>query len=348
MKIKILSRELVPHDQVPTELELSKQYEVSRITSKRALTELENEKLIYRIQGKGSFVSEDHPHKSQEKNDSTTILFILPFVNNPDLGNYAQGMLKYLHGKSYNLSIQPDTLLEEIEIDTLLSQYAGIILYPPSSHFHLHLLYPLYLNNYPTIIMDKQLDGVSFPTITADNFQGGYDATQHLLSLGHKHIVFMTSNAIDHSSSIRERYLGYLKALHDSQITFNRHQMVSSDLDKMTLHQNFVKMITAFQLENITGIVTENDITAIHFMKLARKQGLQVPSDFAVIGFDNLQASSLIDPTLSTIAQDFEQLGYLAIEQLIGIIENRKQTPQNITVPVRLIARESTNFTKKI
>lgn len=340
LKAKITSQELAPNEQVPTELEISKQYGVSRITSKRALTELENEKLIYRIQGKGSFV---RAQKSEtEACQSNDLLFILPFPNNPGLGNYAQGMMNYLQQKEYQLRIQPDTILQQAPIETLLDQYAGFILYPQSSSSNLDLLYTLYLKNYPIVILDKQLEGIPFATVTADNFQGGYDATKHLISLRHKKIAFIATKKVDHSSSVRERYLGYLKALHDAQISFHSQNMFPEEWNEQHEDDFFQEAITTLRAQEITAIVAENDITAIHLMNVIRKQGFRVPEDFVIIGFDNIQAASLIDPALSTISQNFEEMGYLAAKQLVAIIEEKKQINQNITVPVQLIIRGST------
>lgn len=95
LKKDILTGVYQEETQVPTELELSEKYDVSRITSKRALMELETEGLIYRVRGKGSFVKKRQEVAQQEKNN--TLLFVMPFAQNEGLGNYAEGILASLN-----------------------------------------------------------------------------------------------------------------------------------------------------------------------------------------------------------------------------------------------------------
>ncbi|GGH80057.1 DNA-binding LacI/PurR family transcriptional regulator [Pullulanibacillus pueri] len=326
---KIRSRDLKPGDQVPTELELSKQYDVSRITSKRALTELENQHLIERIQGKGSFVAESLPK------ESNVILFILPFPDNPGLGDYTLGISRYIEQTPYTIQIQPNAFLDKLDPKTILSQFAGFILYPEIGTSHLDILYSLYLERFPTVILDKKVEGIPFTSVTSDNTQGGYLATHYLIQHGHQRITFFSSQSNNVSSTIRDRYLGYLKAIHEAHLSFHSQEI---EFDP----HNYGPIIKQLKEKNVTGIVVENDIIAIYLMKELKKMGYQVPQDFSIIGFDNIQAASLIDPALTTISQNFEDIGYQAAQQLVHLIENTQSEGNTIVVPVELIAREST------
>ncbi|GAB6927792.1 LacI family DNA-binding transcriptional regulator [Paenibacillus sp. JCM 10914] len=344
---KIESGELQSGDQLPTEAEISKEYNVSRITSKRALTELENANLIYRIQGKGSFVSETTtPHRPFSKT-SKEILLILPFTHNPGLGDYEKGINEYLATTDYTLKIQSNTIVNQRKLmeSALQSANSGLILYPVSSISDLGILYQYYLAKYPLVTMDKCIEGIPFLSVVSDNFDGGYQASKHLIENNHKKIAFISSLRVENSSSIRERYFGYLKALYD----YNLIDYSVSDLtDRFLKHENdngreyYIQFIQSVVDQGITGIVAENDLSAIEIIQIAKELGLSVPDDFSVVGFDNIHLASFVEPKLTTISQDFGQMGYQAAQSLISLIENPKDHPhENVVVPVRLIERQT-------
>lgn len=344
---KIESGELQAGDQLPTEAEISKEYNVSRITSKRALTELENAKLIYRIQGKGSFVSTDRDPQRPLSKTNKEILLILPFAHNPGLGDYEKGINEYLATTDYTLNIQSNTIVGQRKLleAALQSTNSGLILYPISSISDLGILYQYHLAQYPLVTMDKCIEGIPFRSVVSDNFGGGYQASKHLIENNHKKIAFISSLKVENSSSIRERYFGYLKALYDYKLI---DYSVNDLTDRYLTHDNdngreyYIQFIQAVVTQGITGIVAENDLIAIEIIQIAKELGLSIPDDFSIVGFDNIHLAGFVEPKLTTISQDFGQMGYQAAQSLITLIENPQDHPhENTVVPVRLIERQT-------
>lgn len=347
LKAKIDSGELKAGDQLPTEAEISKQFSVSRITSKRALTELENANLIFRVQGKGSFVNTKLTPAHALVRGSKEILLILPFSHNPGLGDYEKGINDFLATTDYTLNIQSNTLGGQRKLlEAALNSFnAGLIFYPVSSNSDLGVLYQYHLQNYPLVTMDKTIDGIPFLSVVSDNSNGAYMACKHLIDNNHKKIAYVSSLNVENFSSIRERYFGYLKALHD----YNLNDYSVNDLTERYLtHEDgqgrayYLQFIQAVKEQGITGIVAENDLIAIEIIQIAKEIGLSIPEDFSIVGFDNIHLSSFVEPKLTTICQDFGEMGYLAAKNLIATIENPLQSSrEKVIVPVQLIERQT-------
>lgn len=326
LKQRIQSGELPYESQLPTEKELSEIYQVSRITSKRALTELEQAGLIYRVQGRGSFVCPPHKNKSTNK-----ILFVLPFANDLSLGNFNEGIYETLQKSGYDLMITPLDYLEEHHAASIIRDFAGLIYYPDNTETLFDLLFELAENQFPVITLDKKLHDFPFPAVLSDNFLGGKLATQQLIDSGHQTIAYLFGEA-QHPQSVRQRYLGYVSALNQHDIVFRT---------KLADQKALVKNAVAYIEENqITAAICENDLVAIELARKLKASGYQLPQDFSVIGFDNIQAAALIDPPLTTVAQDFAALGRLAADGILSLIQEKKVADQ--LVPVSLVLRDST------
>jgi len=339
LKDKIMSEELTPHDKIPTEAELAERHSVSRITVQRALAELEQQRLIYRIQGKGSFVNDRTEIVPQPKN----ILFLMPVPDRPSLGIYTQVMAESLRDTSYHFSIQADSLMETESVEYFMKEYAGIILYPPTSHSYVDKLYQLNLHKFPVVLVDKKIDGLTLPTVVADNFQGGYEAALHLINKGHEKLLFLTKG-ISLSSSIRERYFGYLSALREAGIAYDHWKLFPIDEgDEGSLDPFFKDVLNLMKKDEVTGIVAENDVTVVKFLNIARKYGYHSPGNFSIVGFDNLQIASLFSPSLTTLSQDFSSIGRQAMEAMLNLLKGQDALGHlEIKVPVELVQREST------
>ncbi len=346
LKEKIITGELEPNMQLPTELDLAEQFGVSRITSKRALMELENENLIYRRRGSGSFVKEriEQEYIKSKKDENKIISMILPFDGSTGLTGYIHGAVEYASVQGYSLNIHTTREQSKVERELLLqlprSRIQGAILYPLQDNKNVDVLYHLYLEKYPIITIDKYFDSVPLCSICSDNFQGGYLAANYFIQKGHTRIAFVSSIGIENITSIRSRYFGYCKALKDHGISFDENMIFCQPIQgKMETH--YERLTQNLINRKITAVQTENDYVAAELLRACIRIGILVPEQLSIIGFDNLEFTAYVETPLTTIEQKFFEIGTKAAKSLITWIETGKNPVTKEVLPVSLVERES-------
>ena len=328
LKQKIVSGYFKVGDQLPTEKELSESYSVSRITAKRALNDLEHLGLVSRTRGKGTFVQ--LPQK-QQTHSSKQILFLIPFEG-VSFGNFTQGLVPTLDNSDIKVFITYANYLNENTVADITKSFDGLIYYPLSTAQYLDILLELSLQQFPVVLLDKPIYSFQFPCVSSDNFNGGEQATQALLELGHQRIAFLTSNEKHHPHTTRNRYLGYIKVLNEYNIPFH------TTLDNALYTEESVLELVREQ--KVTGLVCENDLVALQAMKTLQDNNFSIPNDLSIIGFDDIQAASLSNPPLTTVAQDFFRMGQVAGQLLLDWIQTGER-PNDVKIPVHLVKRKT-------
>ncbi|MBW5447553.1 GntR family transcriptional regulator [Cohnella sp. CFH 77786] len=339
------------NDKLPTEIELAQQYGVSRITSKRALIELEKQGLVYRKRGSGSYVrnQEDAAGTARDVNAarSRIISMILPWSSTGRL-DYIQGANDYLDPRGYFLSIHISGWSVEKEKELLLKMYhnghSGIILYPSSSSHNIATVNTLMMNDFPIVLIDQHYEGVEISNVVSDNKAGGYMAAEQLIRKGHTRIAFVTSIAIDLRSTIRERFLGYCKAHKDNRLPIQLDHIVSEvyqgirDEDRINRLASLVKELV---LRNVTAIQAEHDDMAIDLLKACQQAGIQVPEQLSIVGFDNEENAGYAQVPLTTVGQNYYEIGQNAAKIIVDIIEKKNTGFRPVVVPVQWVERNS-------
>jgi DNA-binding LacI/PurR family transcriptional regulator len=185
------------------------------------------------------------------------------------------------------------------------------------------------------VLVDMHQQG--FSSINPDNLRGGYLATQHLLRCGRKRIA-MLSGSLAHYS-IQQRNRGFRQALFDARVLADPNlDVVVSTIGGDDEGVNDAMRGLLSLPKRPDALFCYNDSTALAAMKYCLNQGLKIPYDLAIVGFDDIAAAAAAIPPLSTVRVDKEALGRAGIESLLGKSDT---SPSPITVPVELIVRES-------
>ena len=196
----------------------------------------------------------------------------------------------------------------------------------------------------PVVVACRYLNNSSVPNVTIDNMAASREMTEYMLNLGHRRIAYIGGNT--ELALYRSRLYGYQQALEDRGIPLDEHIICVAEPD---IHGGYD---TAMQLlrsgEKFTAIVTSGDTLAVGAIKALQEKNLQVPEDVAVCGFDDIELSSLLNPTLTTIRQPRNLIGRQAMEKLLGLISGRDDNlSEQIVLPYELVIRASSGKFRK-
>jgi LacI family transcriptional regulator len=175
--------------------------------------------------------------------------------------------------------------------------------------------------------------------ILVSNEKGAYQAVAYLLNKGYRKIILINGEMTARASL--ERMQGYQKALQEYGIDFNEEYVWFGHF-KSNWGEEAVKLILTQEL-SFDAVFCGNDLIAIGAIKALKSAGIAIPADVGVVGFDDIYMAMMVEPELTTIRQPNYEIGYKAVELLVGVLEKPAQTVErNIELPTELIIRKST------
>ncbi len=244
----------------------------------------------------------------------------------PDLRNdfYAQiaqeGMIEASkHGYFLTFIGLPTTDEERDRLKRVIGngEFAGILMV--SRQFNEILLEDIAKREVPCIILDESIDkGRNFSLVAGDNVAGGQLAAEYLYAMGHEKLACITGPK--NTPNSKSRLKGFLEQLNSYGITVAREHILVGDYTLEGGYRCGKKLMD----QDITGIFTFNDLSAIGCMKAAYDCGKRVPEDLSIIGYDNITMSNYTHPKLASIDQDPKRIATLAVEALIKGIEGKE------------------------
>jgi LacI family transcriptional regulator len=195
----------------------------------------------------------------------------------------------------------------------------------------------------PLIGVDLDVAGAKATHVASDNVGGARLAVRHLSALGHRRIATIAGPRDSKPGS--DRMVGFRAELQAAGLESRPEYEQVGDWYTESGEQAMQALLAL--PEPPTAVFAAADLMAVGAMKAVREADLSVPKDVAVVGFDDIQLASLVDPPLTTIRQDKVGLGGAAARALLEQIENPELTPAALTLPVELIVRASCGWTKE-
>lgn len=198
------------------------------------------------------------------------------------------------------------------------------------------------MEKYPAVLACEYLEDSNFPTVSINNMSAARKATEHLLKLGHKRVAHITGPMNIVLS--RDRLKGYKQAMKTYGLEINSLLIVEGDFYYKTGYDLMLKLMS---IDNPpTAVFTANDEMAIGAIKAIESQGLKVPEDIAIVGFDNIEMSVWFSPSLTTISQPMYEIGEKAMNLLLDLIRGKKLRKNQFVLDDELIVRESCGYKK--
>jgi LacI family transcriptional regulator len=192
----------------------------------------------------------------------------------------------------------------------------------------------------PVVLINRKVPGVA--DVVPSNEKAIADAVQHLADLGHKHIAFLSGPRASWMNT--ERWTNLMKNAVKAGMT-----IVEVGPNEPTLEAGSLS-VDRIKAAGVTAVVTYNDIMGIGLLRAAVAQGIRVPEDLSIIGFDNVFGSDFTSPPLTTVRLDLERTGYDGVKALLSLLDNEDLTAADIPAPeheASLLVRGSTTKAKK-
>ncbi|EHB68463.1 GntR family transcriptional regulator [Paenibacillus lactis] len=333
----ISSNVLKVGDRIPTEKDLMERFGVSKITVVNALAGLVNEKIITRVPGKGTFVSEPESempaaspinavksiHKAGGAMGTRLIGLILPSIYDYFTIRLIQGIQQALNENDYRCMIylsEGDIDKEKEAIKTCSNiGVEGLLIFPVDEEIFNEEILSMKFAGFPFVLIDRYLPGVETHYIASDGRLGANMAVNYLWELGHREIAICSDSPIQ-TVTVQERIDGYMNAFKEKGALINPAHIVTGfelgSLEQAETHPlyRYIKNRMA------TAYITLNGSLAVKIYQIARQVGLKVPEDISIISFDD--PTSIIEgySTFTHVKQFERDMGYRAAYTLLEVI----------------------------
>lgn len=278
--------------------------------------------------------------RSLRRGETHTLGLILPDSANPFFAEIARAIEDAAFEAGYNVILgnsENQLAKEQVYVDVLLNkQVDGLILVATGNHSP--PLEQLIHNRLPLVVVDRRLSNVEVDTVLTDNLYGGLTATKHLLELGHRRIACITGPS--NLTPSAERVIGYRRALEEYGVGIDEELILRGDFRPNSGYAATAELIQ--QKLRPTAIFACNDMMAIGALRALSEYGLRAPEDCSLIGFDDIELASYINPPLTTIRQDKSAIAKAAVTLLLERITEPHLPARTCILPTQLIKRLST------
>ena len=285
-------------------------------------------------------ISEQDANKTFRLGKRSEVAFVVPKTNSIIYARLNMSLMEYLKEEGYELATyttRDDPQWEKHILTKLTTDRntAGIILAPcclKSKTYDKIIRLGI-----PFVCIERTIPGANVDSIVAENSDGIYRGTRHLIRSGHTRIgILMERNVL---STGNDRLAGYKKALEDYKIPFDRKLVMKTDLydpDRENILKSFTKRTRP------TAVIATGNTLTIKLLKDIESLGLECPRDISVVGFGDDIWSEVTDPALTTLTQDTDRMARIAVDTILSRINGNSEHCMTWTVPLEINIRHST------
>jgi DNA-binding LacI/PurR family transcriptional regulator len=329
IKQAIKQRKIV--DKLPGERVLAKELGFSYMTIRKAIDNLVGEGLLYKVPTKGTYVADQ---KSQKPKTRTIGYFldsrIAGGLSSPYYSMIFNALEKQTVRKGYSLVYFTDT--SESNLHTVLKKLDGVI---ASSFLRVETLIQEIKAIVPVVAIDNSVSDKTVPSVIIDNFSAQVQSVDYLCSLGHKRIGFMTG--LEDSDVGKNRYEGYKSGLIkqgieiDPALVFRGNYTFGSGVSGA---EYFLPLA-----DRPSAIICANDSMALGAINKLLQEGIGVPEQMSIIGFDDINIARQITPPLTTVSVPVDEIASCAFNMLEYLIEGKTLENRHVALDAHLVPR---------
>lgn len=251
---------------------------------------------------------------------------LTPPLTWPAVPEMLRGVAEYIEDTSYEIILY-SIGFERSHTDILdrilpMRMISGLLAILPGELAR--LLVERYHQGLSLVMIDDQEKPTNVPWIGINNTAGAYEATRHLLALGHRRIAYIQGP--QHYYCALERYHGYSQALRDAGITPDPTLIFQGRFDTPSGRECAAELFARDRDTWPTAIFAGNDQMAYGILEVAEQQGIRVPEDISLVGFDDNLLSAHLKPPLTTIRQPFSLMGHTAMKLLLTMVDPDHRT----------------------
>lgn len=345
LKEEIRSGRIAPGDKIPSENMLTKKYQMSRHTIRKALAILVQEEFVVAKQGQGTFCADTE----RTRRNTKIIAVVTTYISNYIFPQLISGIEEVLTEQGYSIVLKNTKNSRAIEIrsleEVLKQNVDGIIIEPSKSEIYsryLEIFKRFEAFNIPTVFLHSTYPQFKDkPSVELDDELGMYQITKYLLELGHRELVGIFKT--DDSQGLR-RHCGYVRALNEYGILYNPEKIIWYHTEDKRLKP---KAEILEMLQNnipIDAIVCYNDQLAQYVMESLIEEGIRVPEDISITGFDNTLAMNENGIAITTMNHPKEEVGREAARMMLRLIdsgENRENEVIKVKISPELVIKNS-------
>ncbi len=273
-------------------------------------------------------------HLKTQKSRSIGVL--LPDMTAPFYGTVVMSMDKLLRENGYHTLIScygSNHGLERDNLQFLIDNGIDGLIYAPEDLSAEEVLELTSSSAIPMVQIDRLIPGLESDAVLVDNTTAVYQAVAALAGRGHRRIAIITGPKS--VLSAKERLVGYLRALSDRGILYNDELVISGQNEFATGYQGFETLMSLS--EPPTAVFTTNYNITIGLVTAAREQGMQIPDELDIFGFDSMEICTMMKPPLPVVHQPEQEIGQTAASYLIERLSGYDGPPRVTRLDCRLI-----------
>jgi LacI family transcriptional regulator len=330
-------------DKRPTINDIAKRAGLSKASVSRALNgkqdvDPETRKRVLKLAAQIGYVPSASA-RALSNGRSNCLGLLVPTLTWPWILEVLRGVAEEIERSGYSLILYTTSGGEDSERE-FMSQVV-----PAGAVDGLALVIPLGMLEYierlakgglPIVVVDDRGHYPDLPTVATTNIEGGRSATRHLIDKGRRRIAML--NGPHDFGCNRDRLAGYKSALQKAGLEFDPKLVVDSDFKETGGASAMAALLAADP--KLDGVFVANDVMAFGAMRALRNAGRRIPDDVAVVGFDDIPASAMTHPPLSTVRQPLYEMGRTAASMVMAAVRGESIT-KRIELPTSLVVRES-------